>query len=337
MAEASILSHLSGTDFPAAPKFRGVTLLTNQSIAVLESDVSGQTLHERMRAEVTSGRWPTVDSVIDVCAAVGQSVSELHGINIVHGDLKPANLVFRWSSATGFQHRAPPTLIDFESSQHSRPDLELGTGVRSGTWGFIAPERYFVEQPVKQSDVFSLSALAWFLFVGRVGLYGSRAAHRIPLPMREFLREGISIDVIARPPDARSWLAGLEAARSKIEQETLDSLVKWPANWLAVNDLLLTYTLRSRVATAAARRELVQQEYASLSNRAAEAIRMNVSSSDIELYRQYLRSGNSLREWAAESNMSAERARNVLEEASDAVSRAIGEASGAEADSLISN
>ena len=156
--------------------------------------------------------------------------------------------------------------------------------------------------------------------------------------LREFLREGISIDVIARPPDARSWLAGLEAARSKIEQETLDSLVKWPANWLAVNDLLLTYTLRSRVATAAARRELVQQEpYASLSNRAAEAIRMNVSSSDIELYRQYLRSGNSLREWAAESNMSAERARNVLEEASDAVSRAIGEASGAEADSLISN
>ena len=59
MAEASVLSYLTAQDFDLAPRLRGMEVLPNRTVALIRSELPGQTLHARMKNEVIGGRWPT--------------------------------------------------------------------------------------------------------------------------------------------------------------------------------------------------------------------------------------------------------------------------------------
>jgi serine/threonine protein kinase len=321
-AEGAILTYLGARGFKHAPAIKGIEVLPPSSVVLFREDVPGETLHNRLRSSITNVAWPTNAMVLTVSEAVGRTVAGLHNLQVVHGDLKPANVIFQYDGPIGLAMKGAPTLIDFEGSQFCRSNGE-DASARSGTWGFIAPERYFASNPLKQSDVFSLSALTWFLFVGRVGLYGSSARARIPEPIRSFLQSSLDIDPRARPGDAQQWLQGLETARSKLAEEVLNRRVLWPKNWIPENETLLSQTLGRSLAIRAQQSEQVSDAWETMNRNAMRAVRSRVKGGEIELFRDFLDSGLALSAFATERKMSHVLLREKLQSVYDSISRAI--------------
>ena len=101
-----------------------------------------------------------VDEVIGLMRGVSMGLTYLHDQQIVHGDLKPRNVV---------RERDRAVIVDFGLA------ARLGTRAdqaRGGTAGFMAPEIFAGEAPSPRSDVYSLAATIWTLLAGTPPAYG---------------------------------------------------------------------------------------------------------------------------------------------------------------------
>jgi serine/threonine protein kinase len=91
---------------------------------------------------------------------IARGLAELHGIDIVHVDLNPMNVLYR----TGAD-RPVIRIVDFESSYEKSRHATLGTYNPPTTAGFTAPE-VAERAPDARSDVFSLGAVMSTLLTG---------------------------------------------------------------------------------------------------------------------------------------------------------------------------
>ncbi len=103
-------------------------------------------------------RTRELEAIAAQLVRVLELVSRLHRMGIVHGDLKPANIVI--------DHDQTPHLIDFGLA------LRLGSALDarlsgSGTPLFMAPELFRGSEPSIASDVYALGATIWTLTTGR--------------------------------------------------------------------------------------------------------------------------------------------------------------------------
>jgi WD40 repeat protein/class 3 adenylate cyclase/tRNA A-37 threonylcarbamoyl transferase component Bud32 len=131
-------------------------------------------------------------SVLAYLAQAAEALTHLHSQDppVIHGDVKPANLIL----STGGRVK----LVDFGMS--SAPDAPLR---RAGTPGFRAPELAADGAPSRASDVFSLAATAFAL------LSGSAPAGVLPSwdgiepaqaeQLEAALRQGLATDPARRP------------------------------------------------------------------------------------------------------------------------------------------
>jgi hypothetical protein len=159
--------------------------------------------------------------VVDRIVEAGRGLAALHAANIVHGDIKPANLLVRDGVAK---------VADFGMA--TRPGLNTRVG---GTAGYIAPE---VADGLRSpaGDVFALAATAWACLFGRPAFgmppqmddrYAAlmvlveRArnneieippAKNVPRRVVSVLRRGLEPDPFYRP-ELEHWLAQLGACR----------------------------------------------------------------------------------------------------------------------------
>jgi hypothetical protein len=159
--------------------------------------------------------------VVDRIMEAGRGLAVLHAAGVVHGDVKPANLLVRDGVAK---------VADFGLA--TRPGVSTRVG---GTAGFIAPE---VADGLRSpaGDVFALAATGWACLFGRPAFgvppqtddrYAAlmvlveRArnneielppAGRIPRRVIAVLRRGLEPDPHHRPK-LEHWLAELEACR----------------------------------------------------------------------------------------------------------------------------
>jgi serine/threonine protein kinase len=164
---------------------------------------------------------PSSDAIIDVYRGVVRGLAAAHEAGIVHGDVKPSNILLARNGI--------PRVADFGLAKLHEPAsvAEHGKFVPSGTPAYMAPEVLCGQLPNALSDQWSSCVSLWEtltgepLFDGRsrrrllrqIKRVGAKLDHeRIPTAMREILRVGLSLDPRERYSsmnalgDALDWL-----------------------------------------------------------------------------------------------------------------------------------
>jgi serine/threonine-protein kinase len=159
---------------------------------------------------------------LDIADQVAAAMAEAHAAGLVHGDLKPGNLMLEPGGAV--------RILDFGLARHIDP-LATQTGVPEdpqGTIAYMAPERLAGRPPSAATDIYALGVVLYQLVNGErpyAALHGLALAsahmhtssHQWQYPDR--LDPGILqliLAMTARDPAAR--LPDMEAVRARIAQ-----------------------------------------------------------------------------------------------------------------------
>ena len=116
--------------------------------------VSGESLEDRRSAASTGAEPLDTSFALKVLRELGGALATLHAAGIIHGDVKPDNVIVDFAL-----DRA--VLIDF--------GLGLGGDMRGGTPGYSAPEQFTTAPmvPGPALDVYALGAVAYAMLTGK--------------------------------------------------------------------------------------------------------------------------------------------------------------------------
>jgi len=153
--ESEILSRLN---HPNILRIRGWGMTRSGGLFLVTEFLSGGNL--LTWSEKTK---PTVHQIIEVVRRVGRAVAASNDQGIIHGDVKPANVIMSCDEQ--------PILCDFGLARlASEPDAVP----RGGTAGFLAPEQLCdAFGPVTiRSDIYGIGGLFYALLTGRPPMMG---------------------------------------------------------------------------------------------------------------------------------------------------------------------
>lgn len=148
--EATIVPTLSG---PHVPRFIAAGDLARTPYLVTEW-VEGSSLERR----IALGPLPP-EEVARIGASIADALHSLHQQDVIHLDLKPANIILKDSTAV---------LVDFGFAHHARyPDL-LAEETRhsAGSKPYISPEQIMGTREDPRSDLFSLGVVLYEMATG---------------------------------------------------------------------------------------------------------------------------------------------------------------------------
>ncbi len=199
LAEARVL--LAIPPNPHVPLVRDDYFAGDQYVIAMDW-VEGTDLDRLLHARGRPGLGPS--QVLPWLADAAAALTHLHGQHppVIHGDVKPANLVLT--------DQGRVVLVDFGLSS-SRTSLRR----RMGTRGFAAPELVSTGEPTTASDVYSLAATAFALLTGeppsgvRPSWEGIDPEQAVQLEAA--IRRGLSTDPDKRPETAGELVERLRA------------------------------------------------------------------------------------------------------------------------------
>ncbi|MBN1771393.1 MAG: protein kinase, partial [Deltaproteobacteria bacterium] len=157
-----------------------------------------------------------VPAAVRLLVGICDALEPLHASGLLHGDIKPANVIVEPSGAV--------TLIDFSLARpQGAPD-----DLPSGTVAFMAPELLRGESLDVRADLYAVGVLAWYLLTGALP-FGPGVAETIEGHLRRepprlrargvgakvverLVRRLLAKDPVARFPDARELRAALVGA-----------------------------------------------------------------------------------------------------------------------------
>ncbi len=179
----------------------------------------------------TYARALSLDAVIGLFLRVLETVATLHRLGVVHGDLKPANIIV--------DARGVPHLIDFGLASRSSDAHRLA----GGTPAFMAPELLRGQLPSSSADIYALGATLWLLVTGALPhadlgerAIGAKLRGEVPkIPDNEHgkaravlavAQDTLVDDSRARPPSAdelaalieRAWNGGTASLRARAQR-----------------------------------------------------------------------------------------------------------------------
>ena len=178
--------------------------------------VAGPSLAEAVRT-----RGPlTAGSLLALAAGLAKSLTAIHAAGVVHGDLKPSNVLLALDG---------PRVIDFGISQAAEATPLARAGLVVGTPSFMSPEQAAGKEVGPLSDVFSLGAVLAFAATGRKPfgtgqpaavlervVRGPADLRDAPAAVRPLIERCLAKDP-GRRPAAAELLAGVTAAQSAME------------------------------------------------------------------------------------------------------------------------
>lgn len=121
--------------------------------------VRGQTLRDLI-AQHHANPCITVEQVLNITLQIAQAMAVAHASNLVHGDIKPGNLMIEASGKV--------RILDFGLARELDP-MATETGPvedNQGTIAYMTPERLLGQAANSQSDIYSLGVVLYELIVG---------------------------------------------------------------------------------------------------------------------------------------------------------------------------
>ncbi|CAN5770421.1 hypothetical protein BH24ACT3_BH24ACT3_01040 [soil metagenome] len=168
-------------------------------------------------ADLLAERGPLeAGQVVAVLAPLADAAASAHRNGIVHGDVKPANVLFTSDGQ--------PLLSDFGAA--GRPGDDAGP---AGTVGYVAPEVGAGSVPTAGSDVYALGVVCYQALTGALPHQGATDAEvmaastsgrrrplseepGVPAALAVLVEQALDPDPATRPADAEAFAAGLRAA-----------------------------------------------------------------------------------------------------------------------------
>lgn len=168
---------------------------------------------------------------VDIARSLCDIVAAAHEQGVVHGDLKPGNVMVRASSSPRRLERRGDVrdeLVVLDFGAATARDLNAGSG-RVGSLRYMAPELFAHDSPSPQSDVWAIGVILYGCLTGGYPFDGKTeleiaAATRKPPPSPSTLRPGLPThldavvhqalapDKSARCADCRAFAAVLDEA-----------------------------------------------------------------------------------------------------------------------------
>ncbi|MED5373634.1 MAG: serine/threonine-protein kinase [Myxococcota bacterium] len=184
-------------------------------VGLVDSEPQGSWLATEYVQGSTLAHWGTQRTQperIEVCARLAEAVAHLHDCGLVHGDLKPSNVMVDGYGA--------PRLIDLGTAQPAEhPARDEGF---NGTLGYVGPELLSGASPSRASDVYSLGALVYTLLTHRAPFRSADPAALAFLPLSSFpeppsslvpklpkAMDDLVLQMLTRTPERRPRSQGL--------------------------------------------------------------------------------------------------------------------------------
>nr|WP_272924016.1 serine/threonine-protein kinase [Streptomyces sp. SID3343] len=144
-------------EHPGVPTVYDVGIDGESRMFVVMQYVPGRTLAKVLKKH---GRFP-VSWAASAAAQICEVLTYAHGLGVIHRDLKPANLMLTPTGSI--------KVLDFGIAAALEPEpgpALTGTGVVTGTPGFVAPEQVISQQASPRSDLYALGCVLYELLAG---------------------------------------------------------------------------------------------------------------------------------------------------------------------------
>lgn len=218
--------HLSRCHHPGLVGFVDSFFSTLGTLVLVMEYVDGQTLRSRLHA--MPGRRLPLEQVVGMGIQVANAVGSLHALNIVHGDLKPENLMM-----IPGRHEGEPEavkVIDFGIARSiSRTGLSTSSGHDFGSPPYQAPEQRSARICTYGADVYALGILLHEAAAGHPPLIGEAdpfsLSQELPQVLRDLMRR-----MLASDPADRPVMSEVESALEELARTLIPSRIT-PFHW----------------------------------------------------------------------------------------------------------
>jgi len=210
---AAILSHPNICNIHEIDEFEG------QAFIAMEC-YEGETLKERM----ARGAIP-LDEAVDIARQMACGLARAHAQDIIHRDVKPANIIIT--------HDGQVKVMDFGLAKLADQTRMTRTGSSMGTVAYMSPEQAGGHEVDHRSDIFSLGVLMYEIITGQHPFPGDQAGsilygivHTEPASVRDIspevpedLQQIVGRAMMKSPDDRYQQLEDLIADLESLSRE----------------------------------------------------------------------------------------------------------------------
>lgn len=155
--------------------------------------ITGQTLHTHIRRKKAQGGY-TADEFRRIAQEICSGVAAIHAQGLVHGDLKPGNVMVTTNTDGSFG-KAIVLDFGFAKERARLSSRRPGSPPDGGTPNYMSPERIRSGGASADDDVYALGLTLWEMWTCRVPEPGAKPRAR---PMRQQIMfdvpSGLSVD-----------------------------------------------------------------------------------------------------------------------------------------------
>ena len=119
----------------------------------------GETLQTRLKRLNAASRHMQLEEALQVCIQICEAASYAHNHELVHGDIKPANIMLNVNGQA--------ILMDFGIVKIIGGDYHTATGATIGTAMYMSPEQIRSERADDRADIFSLGVTLYEMLSGQ--------------------------------------------------------------------------------------------------------------------------------------------------------------------------
>jgi hypothetical protein len=118
-----------------------------------------------LRRSLTGAQFVPVASASPLLRQVGGAIDHAHGQGVIHGDIKPENILLSADRGTAF-------LADFGIARHfavlERVASTVANAAAIGTSAYLSPEQLSENKQSTKSDIYAFALVAYELLTGRL-------------------------------------------------------------------------------------------------------------------------------------------------------------------------